>query len=79
MKKPNRDQNMINKAHQHLQDIENYETTGSIIHSKEKLILEQEKPNQFFFYQEKQKQKTIKKLKNDKIMKSKLSLTILKY
>ena len=62
--KPNPDQHKINKAHQHFEDIENYKTTGSIIRSKEKLIVEQEKPNKFFYDQEKQKQKqkTIKKL-----------------
>ena len=46
--KHNRDQNKINKAQQHLQDIQNYKTTGSIIRSKNKLILEQEKLNKFF-------------------------------
>ena len=35
--KPNLDQHKINKAHQHLQDIENYKTTGSIMRSKERL------------------------------------------
>ena len=33
----------------------NYKTTGSRIRSKEKLITEQEKPNNFFFDQEKPK------------------------
>ena len=42
------DQNKINKAQQHLQDIENYKTTGSIIRRKEKLITEQEKPNYIY-------------------------------
>ena len=55
--KQNLDQNKIGKARQHLQDIEKNKTTGSIIRSKEKLILEREKPNKFFFDQEKQKQK----------------------
>ena len=55
--KTNPNQNKINKTQQYLQDIENYKITGSIIRSKEKIILEQEKPNKFFFDQEKQKQK----------------------
>ena len=58
--KPNQDK--IQEAHQHLQDIDNYKISGSIIPSKEKMILEQEKPNKFLFDQEKQKQKTIKQL-----------------
>ena len=63
---PNPGQHKINNAHQQLQDIDNYKTAGSIICSKEKLILEQEKPNRFFFDQEKRKQKskTIKQLQH---------------
>ena len=61
--KPNPNQNQINKIHNHLQDIQNYKDTGSIARSKEKLIIEQEKLNKFFFDQEKQKHKTIKQLK----------------
>ena len=53
--KPNPNQDKIQEAHQH-QDIDNYKISGSIIRSKEKMILEQEKPNKFFFEQEKQKQ-----------------------
>ena len=46
--------------------MKSYKITGSIIRSKENIILEQEKPNNFFFDQEKQKQKqkTIKQLQN---------------
>ena len=36
--KQNPDQSKINKAQQHLQDTQNYKTTGSIIRSNEKLI-----------------------------------------
>ena len=54
--KPNPNQDKIKKAHQHLQDIGSYKISGSIIHRIEKMILEQEKPNKFFFHQEKQKQ-----------------------
>ena len=61
--KPNPNQNQINKIHNHLQDTQNYKDTGSIVRSKEKLIIEQEKLNKFFFDQEKQKHKTIKQLK----------------
>ena len=69
--KANPNQDKIQEAHQHLQDTDNYKISGSIIHSKEKMIIEQEKPNKFFFDQEKQKQKTIKQLQaieNDKII-----------
>ena len=58
--KANPYQDKIQEAHQYLQDIDNYKISGSIIRSKEKMILQQEKPNKFFFDQEKQKQKTIK-------------------
>ena len=50
---PNTD--IINKHQQDLQDIENYKITGTII-SKEKIILNEEKPTKFFYAQEKQKQ-----------------------
>ena len=59
--KTNPDQHKINIPHQQLPDINNYKITGSIIQSKKKLILEQEKPNKFFFDQI-QKSKTIKQL-----------------
>ena len=62
--KTNPDQHKINIAHQQLPDINNYKITGSIIQSKKKLILEQEKPNKFFFDQ-KQKSKTIKQLQKN--------------
>ena len=53
--------------------MQNYKNAGSVVRSKEKLIIEQEKPNKLFFHQEKQKQKnkTIKQLKKLKIMKPK--------
>ena len=38
--KQNPYQSKINKVQQHLQDTQNYKTTGSIIRSKEKLITE---------------------------------------
>ena len=56
----------INKNQQELNDIENYKINGTIIRSKEKIILNEEKPTKFFYAQEKQKQikKTIQKLKD---------------
>ena len=80
--KANPNQDKIQEAHQHLQDIDNYKISGSIIRSKEKMILEQEKPNKFFFDQEKQKQKTIKQLQtieNDKIITLTNDFQILNY
>ena len=60
------DQNKINTAQHHLQDVQNYKISASIIRSKEKLILEQEKQNKFFFDREKQKQSNYKKYKTIK-------------
>ena len=80
--KPNSSQDKFQETHQHLQDIDNYKISGSIICSKEKMILEQEKPNKFFFDQEKQKQKTIKQLQtieNDKIITLTNDFQILNY
>ena len=47
---------IINKYQQELNEIENYRLTGTIIRSKEKIILNEEKPTKFFYSQEKQKQ-----------------------
>ena len=55
--KPNPNQDKIQEAHKHLNDIDNYKISGSIIRSKEKMILEQENPNKFFFDQEKKNKK----------------------
>lgn len=62
------DLNKINKAQNQLEDIQNFKDTGSIIRSREKLIIKQEKPNKYFFDHEKQKQKnkTIKQLQDTK-------------
>ena len=62
------DQNKINTAQHHLQDVQNYKISASIIRSKEKLILEQEKQNKFFFDREKQKQKAkqLQKIQDNK-------------
>ena len=55
---------IVNKHQQELNEIENYKLTGTIIRSKEKIILNEEKPTKFFYSQEKQKQikKSIHKL-----------------
>ena len=45
--KPNPNQDKIQEAHKHLNDIGNYKISGSIIRSKEKMILEQENPTNF--------------------------------
>lgn len=50
------DQSKINNFHQQLQDIENYKIIESIIHSKEKITLEQ--TNQIFLRLKKSKTKT---------------------
>ena len=49
--------NKITELHNQLENIRNYKKQGTIIRSKEKLILDQEQPNKFFFEQEKSKQK----------------------
>ena len=47
---------IINKYQHELNEIENHRLTGTIIRSKEKIILNEEKPTKFFYSQEKQKQ-----------------------
>lgn len=42
-------QNNIKIWQQKLEDIENYKIQGSIIRSKEKIIINQEIPNKFFY------------------------------
>ena len=56
--KQNPNQHKTNEAQQHLEDIQNYKISSSIIRSKEKIVLEQEKPNKFFFDKKKTKAKT---------------------
>ena len=46
----------INKYQQDLNDTENYKSEGTIIRSKEKIILNDEKPTKYFNSQEKQKE-----------------------
>ena len=52
----------IEKYQQMVQDLETYKTQGTIIRSKEQIILNEEKPTKYFFLQENQKQN--KKHKN---------------
>ena len=68
----------INKYQQELNDIEHYKNEGTIIRSKEKTILNEEKPTKYFYSPEKQKQikKNITRLITDK---GKVLLKILKY
>ena len=47
----------IKKYEIELEEIENYKKQGTIIRSKEKIILNEKKPTKYFFLQEKQKQK----------------------
>ena len=49
--------NKIKELYNQLEDMQNYKKQGTIIRSKEKLILEQEQPSKYFFEQEKSKQK----------------------
>ena len=58
----------INKYQQELNDIENYKNEGTIIRSKEKTILNEEKPTKYFYSKEKQKQtkKHLTRLLDDK-------------
>ena len=60
------DINKINKPQTYLEHIKNYKDTGTIIRSREKTILEQEKPNKF---------STIKKNRNKKLKQQKNSKT----
>ena len=68
------DLNKIPKLHNQLKDIENYKKQGTVIRSKEKIIMEQEQANKYFFDEEKTKlkKKTVTELEivnNNKINK----------
>ena len=65
--KPAPSPEQIEMWQQQLEDIENYRIEGTIIRSKEKQIINQEKPSKYFYQQEKQKQlnKQIKQLTTD--------------
>ena len=58
----------INKYQQELNEIENYKTEGTIIRSKEKVSLNEEKPTKYFYTQEKKttKNKNITTLIDEK-------------
>ena len=64
----------ISKLHNQLKDIENYKKQGTVFRSKEKIIIEQEQANKYFFDEEKTKlkKKTVTELEivnNNKINK----------
>ena len=68
------DLNKISKLHNQLKDIENYKKQGTVFRSKEKIIIEQEQANKYFFDEEKTKlkKKTVTELEivnNNKINK----------
>ena len=54
--KPHPDYKKIEQNQIELEDIDDYKTNGAVIRSKEKIILNEEKPTKYFFLQEKQKQ-----------------------
>ena len=54
--KTNQDQNKIQNWQNQIDDIENYQKMGTVIRSKEKLIVNEEIPNKFFYQTEKVKQ-----------------------
>ena len=58
--KQNPDLNRINKAQNYLQDIQDYKSTGTIIRSREKLIIEQVKNQIRFSLTKKNKNKSIR-------------------
>ena len=62
--KPHPDYKKIEQNQIELEDIDDYKTNGAVIRSKEKIILNEEKPTKYFFLQEKQKQ-----IKKNKITK----------
>ena len=71
--KPHPDYKKIEQNQIELEDIDDYKTNGAVIRSKEKIILNEEKPTKYFFLQEKQKQ--IKKIKSPKNKQGKILTT----
>ena len=65
--KTTQDQNKIQNWQNQIDDIENYQKMGSVIRSKEKLIVNEEIPNKFFYQTEKinQTKKQIITLQNE--------------
>ena len=63
------DQIKIGKWQTSTDNTENYKMHGTIIRSKEMLIINEETPNKFFYLREQQKQakKQIKQLQNEKM------------
>ena len=54
-KKLKQNRNQIQSWQNTLENIEKYKTEGSIIRSKEKIIINEEKPRKYFYQQEKKK------------------------
>ena len=52
-KKLKQNRNQIQSWQNTLENIEKYKTEGSIIRSKEKIIINEEKPRKYFYQQEK--------------------------
>lgn len=65
--KTNPDKNKIEKWQRSIENLENYKTKGTVIRSKGRFIVIEEKPTKYFYQQEKQKQakKQIKKFQNE--------------
>ena len=63
------DRTKIEQLQKRIDEIEHYKIQGSVIRSKEKMLFNEEKPNKFFFEQEKTKQnkKTINSLTNEEV------------
>ena len=78
--KINPEPNKIEQLQRSIDNIEHYKAQGTIIRSKERLIINEEKPTKYFYQQEKQKQakKHIKELQNEKNKTLKTNLEILK-
>ena len=64
--KTNPDKNKIEKWQRSIENLENYKTQGTVIRSKGRFIVTDEKSTKYFYQQEKQKQakKQIKQLQN---------------
>ena len=74
------DENKIQNWQNSIDDIENYNTMGSVIRNKEKLIVNEEIPNKFFYQIQKENQtkNKLKHFKTNKTKHSNLIMTFLK-
>ena len=73
---PNQDN--IDNWQKALNDIDHYKVQGPIIRSKEKIIINEEKPTKYFYQQEKQTKKHINYLQNESNIILKSNFKILK-